>query len=319
MKRWLSILALAPSLAAHMVSMSTGEIRIENRRALYELRMPLYETAHAKNPERALFDNLRFSSAGAQARLLSKSCRQERQAGVFFCSATYEFPEPADRLEVECTFHSVTVPNHVHVLRAIKGDKTDQAIFDLTFPKATIRFEPPTAWEIALTQTGAGILRAVGGGAQILFLASLVLAARRRRELFSLAGMFLAGQIAACLLALRTGWEPAPRFVEAAAALTISYLAVEILLLPKAGGRWLIAGVLGTFHGLYFELFVRSSGYRPLYVLAGVVAAELALIAVLAVLLSRIGKLARALRPVQASASLLLVIGIVWFFMRLKG
>ena len=43
----------------------------------------------------------------------------------------------------------------------------------------------------------------------------------------------------------RTTWDPAPRFVEAATALTIAYMAVEILALPQAGKRWLIAGALG--------------------------------------------------------------------------
>jgi hypothetical protein len=86
--------------------------------------------------------------------------------------------------------------------------------------------------------------------------------------------MFLAGQIAAALVVPRTAWQPPARFVEAAAGLTIAYLAVEILVLPKAGMRWLIVAVLGAFHGLYFELFLRTTGYRALYVLSGAVFAR---------------------------------------------
>ena len=131
--------------------------------------------------------------------------------------------------------------------------------------------------------------------------------------------MFLAGQAAAVLLVPLTGWQPAPRFVEAAAALTVAYLAVEILLLPQAGARWLVAGVLGAFHGLYFHLFLQNSGYRPGFVLAGAALAELAAVSILALIFSQVGRIARGLRPLQVSASALLVFGMVWFMLRLRN
>ncbi len=115
------------------------------------------------------------------------------------CAADYEFAAPVDSLDVECTFYAVTVPNHVHLLRVENGGKRDQALFDISFPRATLRFRPPTAMETAVTQAGGGFMRALGGAAQMLFLASLVLAARSRRELILLAAMFLAGQTAAAL------------------------------------------------------------------------------------------------------------------------
>jgi len=109
------------------------------------------------------------------------------------------------------------------------------------------------------------------------------------------------------------------RFVEAAAGLTIAYLAVEILVLPKAGMRWLIVAVLGAFHGLYFELFLRTTGYRALYVLTGAVFAEIALIAICALLFSCLGRLLAALKPVPVCASALLITGMAWFFLRLRS
>ena len=304
---------------AHVVSMSTGDLKIDDRRAHYELRMPLYEMSHVAGSEQALFDHIRFSSGGSLARLLKKDCTADPPQGLYLCSADYEFPAPVDSLDVECTFHAVTVANHVHLLRVVNGERRDQAIFDFSFPKATLRFRPPTSTEIAVTEFGGGVMRAVGGLVQVLFLASLVLAARSRRELLAISGMFLAGQILSALLVPHTAWSPPSRFVEAAAALTLAYLAVEILLLPRAGGRWAIAGLLGAFHGLYFLVFLQSTGYGPGFVLLGAAFAEIALIALSAVIFARIGRLAAALRPVQVSASALLVIGMVWFFLRLKN
>lgn len=317
-RAFVAFLFAAPAFA-HVVSMSTGDLKIDGRRAHYELRMPLYEMSHVPGAEQMLLDHIHFSSAGAAAKLIKKECTADQGQGIYFCTADYEFPEAVDHLDVECTFHAVTVPNHVHLLRAVNGGRRDQALFDFSFSKATLRFRPPTPMEIAITECGAGIMRAVGGLVQVLFLASLVLAARSRRELAAISGMFVAGQIASALIVAHTRWQPAPRFVEAAAALTLAYLAVEILLLPRAGGRWLIAGLLGAFHGLYFLLFLQSTGYAPGYVLLGAAVAQLVLIATFALIFSRITRWISALRPVQVSACALLVVGMVWFFLRLRS
>jgi hypothetical protein len=310
---WLLLLAL-PAWG-HVVSMSSAELKIEGARGHYELRIPLYEVTHVAHPETALLQHVRFSGA----RLLSSDCRAESGRDAYICDAEYDFGAPPDRVDAECTLASITVPNHVHMLRVAMGGKHDQAMFDLNFTRSTLRFRPPSPAEIAATEMAAGFARALGAPVQLLFLAALVLAARSRGELARLAGMFLIGQAAAVFLVPHSGWQPAPRFVEAAAALTIAYLAVEILMLPQAGARWLIAGVLGVFHGLFFYLLLQDAGYRPGFVLAGAAVAELALLAVLAVVFARIARWGKALRPVQVSASALLVFGMVWFILRLRS
>ena len=318
---WLTLLAWP--LGAHVMSMSSGDLAIDGARAHYELRMPLYEVAHVSNPERTLLEHIRF----AGARLMRSQCGADPARDTYICDADYEFAAPVDRLDVECTLAAVTVPNHVHLLRAALGEKPgekpgakrDEAIFDLGFTRATLRFRPLTAAEIAITQSGSGFVRALGGIVQVLFLAALVLAARSRRELLAIAAMFLVGQAASVLTMAHVLWQPAPRFVEAATALAVAYLAVEILLLPQAGARWLVAGVLGALHGLYFHLFVQTTGYSPALVLAGAALAEAAAIGVLALVLSRVGRIAKAFRPVQVAASALLVFGMVWFLLRLRS
>jgi hypothetical protein len=311
------------------MSMSSGDLAISGARAHYELRMPLYEVAHVPNPERSLLEHIRF----AGARLVRSECHADAARDTYLCAADYEFAAPVDRLDVECTFTAITVPNHVHLLRASlsydptagekpgekPGEKHDEALFDLGFTRATLRFRPPTAAEIVITQAGAGFLRALGGTVQVLFLAALVLAARSRRELLAIAATFLLGQAASVLTMAHVLWQPAPRFVEAATALAVAYLAVEILLLPQAGARWLVAGVLGALHGLYFHLFVQTTGYSPALVLAGAALAEAAALAVLALAFSRVGRLAKAFRPVQVAAWALLVFGMVWFLLRLRS
>jgi hypothetical protein len=291
------------------MSMSSGDLTVTGNRAHYELRMPLYEITHVTNPDRTLLEHIRF----AGARTVAHDCRADDAGSTYLCSADYEWPSPVEQVEVECTFPSVTVPNHVHLLRAEKDGKRDEAIFDLSFTRATLRFRPPTRIETVVTQAGAGFLRALEGLAQVLFLAALALAARSRREWLALAAMFLAGQIVSVLLVPRTSWQPAPRFVEAAAALAIAYLSVEILLLPKAGSRWIIAGVLGVFHGLYLHLFIQTTEYSPTLVLAGAAVAEIGALTVLALIFRRLARWTRIF------AAALLLFGVVWFVLRLLG
>lgn len=307
MRRFFLFLLAFPA-GAHMVSVSTGEAILDGNKLHYELRMPLFEAQHLAKPE-WLLESIHFEGAART----SGSCQENKADGSYRCSASYEYPQPPDRLTVECTFHKVTVPNHIHVLRAVRGDKTDQAVFELTATKATLRFEPPSPLEVAVTRISSGLTRALGGPAPVLFLFALVLASRSRRELLTLLAMFFAGQVAAAFIFPTVSWYPSERFIEAAAALTIAYLAVEILLLPQAGQRWLVVGVLGLFHGLAFATFLRSSGQTPGWFLAGALAGECLLAVVFSFFVRLVSRLTLPDWLMRAPAALLLLTGLGWF------
>ncbi len=317
MRRSLIVLLCALPLEAHMVSMSTGDLKVSGTTASYELRMPMYEVAHVHEPEHTLLDHVRFESGGAVGKASGQACRQEQD--TYVCTAEYQFPAPVETVEAECTLASVTVPNHVHLLRAYRGDKTDQAVFDLSYTKADLRFRPPTAFETAVREITAGFMRAAGGLAPLLFLASLVLAARSRRELAALAASFLVAETLACAIAPYLRVQLSPRFIEAAAALTIAYLAFEIVLLPQSGMRWLVVAVLGLFHGAYFAAFLNESGYHIGTFLTGVIVCELLLIALFAFVLNRLARVALLRRAVTVAASVLLAVGVAWFLLRLRA
>jgi hypothetical protein len=292
------ILAAAPA-CAHVVSMSTGELRVDGPTAVYELRMPMYEVAHVTNPEKTLIEHIRFQNA----QRTSAKCQEED--GTYVCRSTYEFPRLLDRLEVECTFHQITVPNHVHLLYAVQGANSDQVVFDQSFPRMEVRFRPPSRAEIIARGLAGGLLRTVSSPAGLLFLVSLVIAARNARESVLLAAMFLAGEWMARPIAPRIPWQLSPGFIEAAMALTVAYLAIEILTLPDAGQRWLVVLVLGLFHGLNFAGF-------PITYLTGAAATQAALIAGLWLAVSRVPEVWRR-RPAWA----LLAAGVGWFGVRL--
>lgn len=279
--------------------MSTGELRVDGPLAVYELRMPMHEIAHVANPETALIDHMHFGGA----RLISSACHQE--GDTYVCIANYKYPGPIDRVEVECTLYQITVPNHVHLLRAVEGPNSDQAVFDQTVPRAEVRFRPPSPMEVLLRGVAEGTWRAIASPAA-LFLIALAIAARSGREAALLASMYLAGEWLTRPIAPRIPWPLSPRFIEAAMALTVAYLAVEILALPKAGKRWAVVLVLGLFHGLYFASF-------PASYLTGASLIQAALIALLAWLALRFST------PVlhRITSTLLLLASLAWFVSRL--
>jgi hypothetical protein len=310
------LLAFLPSLPAHVLSISNGELAVDGVRAQYQLRMPVYETPHIRDP-RDLLRAVRFFARGEEARRSGERCEQRAADGVIVCETTLEFSFAPERLEVECLLHSITVPNHVHLLRASRGSGKDQAAFDLSFTRAELRFVPPSGFELGVKHTAAGAMRMWGGIEQWLFLLTLAVAARGRREWAALVGSFLAGLVLSAVITRRSGWEPAPQFVESAMALTVAYLAVEVLALPKGGYRWLIAAVLGVFHGWYFSLFLVNSGYPAAPVLAGASAAAALPAGLFAWGLAQAGRLLPPPRVAQALAGLLVCAGLGWFFLRL--
>jgi hypothetical protein len=307
----IGLLTAAPA-GAHVISMSSGFVTVAGNRVEYLLRMPDYEIAQLKDPARTLFDHIRFTSGFETARRLDGECHDDPAAATLICAANYEFSRPVERLGVDCGFHEVTVPNHIHLLRAERAGKYDQAILDSAFSSATLAFRPPTAIETAIEQSAAGAMRVWTNLAQLLLLVALALAARSRRELALLAGAFLTGECGGTAILLRTPWQPPLRFAEAAAALALAYLALEILAFPKSGGRWLLALLFGGFQGMFFALFVAESDYGAGWVLAGACFAALAVAG-----LCSLPKLGMTLRAIGAGA--LMLTGIVWFCIRLRS
>jgi hypothetical protein len=238
---------------AHVVSMSSGELHVDGRTATYELRIPMYEVAHVTHPETALLDQVKFGGA----RRTSSNCQE--QDGTYICRADYEFDRPVpDKIEVECTLFQVTVPNHVHLLYAVQGPNSDQQVFDQSFRQAEVRFHPPSRAELIAKAAAAGIARLFKSVSGLLFLLVLVLAARNIREMGILTIAFLAGEWLARPLSPRIPMSFSPEFLEAVLALTVAYLAAEIVFLPESQARWAVVPVLGVAHGLPFSAFPAS-------------------------------------------------------------
>ena len=302
---------------AHVVSMSSGELTIDGAKATYELQIPVYETQQLTDPARTLFDHIHF--LGGQ--LLTSQCASD--GATLTCKATYLFNNDVDRLHVDSKLHTVLVANHVHMLHATKisgpdKGRSDQAFFDISFQTADLRFHPPSMIELLTRDAASGFWRALSALASILFLTSVVVAARGNRNLALLVVMFVISELLASLVGPR---QLSPRFLEAAAALTVAYLAIEVLVLPDAGQRWIVVALLGAFHGLYFGLFLEAGVASPVGFLSGVTVSELLVVLLLAGArrLFRRGFPGVPWRLDRAVAGLLFITGAAWFAVRMMS
>ncbi|MDE0123629.1 MAG: HupE/UreJ family protein [Bryobacterales bacterium] len=300
---------------AHVLSMSQGSLRLDGQSVRYELRIPLAEAPSDPDRQRILLNAFRVTAGGSEGERATGACHEEGGQELLVCEASYRFAEPPSKVSVRCDLPTVTVPQHVHILRSGEGASARQTVFDITSRESEIRFVPPTWIETVATESGAGMRKALTSPELILFLVALALAGRTRNELLACAGTFLAAQSAVALLAALLAWMPPAGFLESAAALTVAYLAAEVLFLPEARKRWLVCGAMGCFHGLFLGVFLGTAGMSPAYFLPSALGLE----AVLAVGAAGLRLRLSSRRSEQLVALLLLVLGLGWFALRVVG
>ena len=308
-------LALSLPAQAHVLSMSQGELSVDGASVRYELRMPLLEAPQGGDRQSLLMGAFRVFADGAEGAPTDTSCREDAGQGLYVCESTFRFEAPPSKVDVRCDFPSVTVPQHVHILRSGEGELARQTVFDITVREAEIRFVPPTRMEVVRTQVAAGGRRAITSPELLLFLLALALAGRSLREFLACGGSFLLAQLLLSLGGRLIGWDLPMGFLEASAALSVAYLASEVLFLPEARKRWLVCGAMGCIHGLFLGAYLGASGMNPALFLPGALGTE-------AVLAAGIGwmrlKLASK-RSEQLVGILLLVTGLGWFGLRILG
>lgn len=166
----------------------------------------------------------------------------------------------------------------------------------------------PSMAEVAALFVVAGFQHVLDGMDHLLFLLVLVLPVRRLRPLLVIVTAFtLAHSITliASMLALVPGALWFPPLIEMLIAASIVYMALENLLRPLLGRRWLIAFGFGLVHGFGFAFALRESlqfagDHLSLSLFAFNIGIELGQILVLAVAVPLLHLLLRKL-PERAS------------------
>ena len=161
----------------------------------------------------------------------------------------------------------------------------------------------------------------------LLFLAALLVACHRGREILALVTSFTLAHSITLAVAALDFWTPPSDLVEAAIAASIVYVGIENLARRNVGrGRILLTFTFGLIHGFGFAGVLRGIGLgsdgqglvAPLFAFnVGIEAGQLAIIAVVMPLLLWVQRFEKAGRLVRLSlSSAVAIMGLIWFFQR---
>lgn len=241
-KRSAMLLCLAASLNAHSISVSTSTATLNEKALSVELRIPKYEAEHTTPA--AIAGTIRFD----RANLAQSDCQPNGQELV--CRIEYQFAAlPGELIEANVTLARVTVPNHVHIMRFLRGTTVRQAVFDRTFENERIDLH-----EIGKAELWSRAARM--GFTQLLYQPILILLLL----VVSRPVPYIAAAAASFFVVLPDNFYAIPGFFELATAVSLCYLALEYLWFPNASGKWALLAAIGALEGAGLAILVRPTG-----------------------------------------------------------
>ncbi len=263
------LLALAPSLGAHAISVSVGEATLEDRTISLRVRIPRYEAEHLTRSGDGA-EKVAAAFRFAEASIVSRSCALNGEE--FLCQLQYAFQAaPPESLAAEVTLARVTVPNHMHILRCKRGSVERQSIFDRTFEKDVIDFRQPSRLAVWSQGMRLGAFQVAVQPALLVLLFTIALLRAPWTYLAVLGPAFL--------IILPDRFYATPAFFELATGMAIAYLALEARFFPDAALRWLPLALVGAVEGAALAVLARPTGSSAVAYASGNLLAQAAVMA----------------------------------------
>lgn len=139
------------------------------------------------------------------------------------------------------------------VVRALDHDIVERLLDETSPPVAIdVNAPAPAAFAIAWRYVELGVHHILTGYDHLVFLAGLMLTARRTRELLIALTAFTAAHSMSLALVVMAGLHAPPSIVEPLIALSITWVGLETLLFGRRGARWLLVFGFGLVHGFGF-------------------------------------------------------------------
>ena len=271
-----------------------------------------------------------------------------------FLSTTILFPafSPGDTIVYNDGFYfNDTGTNYVDLISALIMGQTSEAVLqgtertwtilltevqqeqgqDQTTQPDTVEKQPETANPVQKLSTSSwfsffklGMLHIITGYDHLLFLFALLLRKQTVKQYISIVTSFtLAHSITLTLAEL--GWITLPsRFVEAAIAFSICYVAVENILRKEIKHRWSITFLFGLIHGLGFASILKEMEIARSHLAValinfnlGIETVQLGIVLLLVPLLAYLYKLKLSRRIVQIGSLIIFILGAIWLAERI--
>ncbi|MFP5116378.1 HupE/UreJ family protein [Bacillaceae bacterium C204] len=271
-----------------------------------------------------------------------------------FLSTTILFPafSPGDTIVYNDGFYfNDTGTNYVDLISASIMGQTSEAVLqgtertwtilltevqqeqgqDQTTQPDTVEKQPETVNPVQKSSTSSwfsffklGMLHIITGYDHLLFLFALLLRKQTIKQYISIVTSFtLAHSITLTLAVL--GWITLPsRFVEAAIAFSICYVAMENIFRKEIKHRWSITFLFGLIHGLGFASILKEMEIAKSHLAValinfnlGIETVQLGIVLLLVPLLAYLYKLKLSRRIVQIGSLIIFILGAIWLVERI--
>ncbi|MCI0621290.1 MAG: HupE/UreJ family protein [Acidobacteria bacterium] len=274
-----------------------------------------------------LFQYFQISSNRKTARLVPSRSNVQIHKDTYelVCNAIFEFEEAVKDLSIHCTLPLITNSGHVHLARITYDGLSDQALFHKQQTGSHLQMlRGVAAWTGRIRQfLVLGLDHIFTGWDHILFLVTLLLVGSSLKRLIWVVTSFTVAHSLTLILASLDIVNLSPKFVEPAIAISISYTALENLLLPGTAKRWMITFCFGLIHGFGFAGVLKQMGLPKEGLMLslfsfnlGVEIGQLLMVLLLFPSLVYLARFKWQPKMVSALSLVILVIGYIWFFER---
>jgi hypothetical protein len=254
----------------------------------------------------------------------------------FGVSVSFACPARPHVLGVEMRVLQELSRGHRHALRISAGSASVEKMMSADDRFASLEVvsaeegSPPRDTAFAPLWLGAlrmGVVHILTGWDHLMFLAALLIGARKWRSVVAAASAFTVAHSITLALAALDVWTPGPSLIEPAIAASIAFVAFENAAYPRPAPRWRAAFFFGLVHGFGFAGALRAIGLdraRRIPALLGFnLGVELGQIAVVAAAMPLVAWLCRRhafetwwLRGLSVAMG---VTGVVLFVLRIAG
>ena len=236
----------------------------------------------------------------------------------------YTFAAPPAVVTVVSTLHALTQPDHRHLLHAVVGDGSHEAVLDAGRTRTTIDDVGVPLLQTARRFVSLGIEHIVTGYDHLAFVIGLLIGASSLLAVVKIVTAFTVAHSVTLGLATFELVSLPSALIESLIALSIAWVAVENLLLDRLAGRWRIAFVFGLVHGFGFSNVLRDLELPPrtlalsLFTFnAGVEIGQVLFVVLAFPLVWLAMRSGRQAQLALVGSSVVLVLGVYWFVQRL--
>ena len=282
LSRWagFALLSLSlPQLQAHQDSVGYWSIQVEPLQVRSTIRISILDLNFLPELDANSDGVLEYPEVSArreeiQSRLLEHflirsgdrtlETRVEKfrilDSGELELSLLHLFHQPPGVLQLESTFHKLTDDRHRTFCQVDMDGALTQYVLDASRPVE--RIEVLTGWSGLARRASRflvlGVEHILTGYDHLAFLLGLIILGGALRSLIGVVSSFTVAHSLTLILATLDLVILPTRFVEAAIALSICYVALENMFVREVRYRWVITFFFGLIHGFGFSNVLRE-------------------------------------------------------------